>query len=295
MFKGSNVALITPFKNNGLDEEAYIKLIHFHINNGTSGLVPAGTTGESPTLSHTEHQRVIELCIKESNDKVPVIAGTGSNSTREAIIMTQYAQEAGADAALLVCPYYNKPSQEGLYQHYKSIAKETDLPIMLYSIPGRSVIEITVETQLRLHSDCPNIIAMKEAGGNKSRVMEIRKALPQKYEVLSGDDALTVEFIKNGAIGVVSVASNIIPKKLSELVDCLLNNKIAEAENINAFCQPLFQGLLSLDTNPIPIKEAMALCEMSTNELRLPLVGLNEANKSELVNLLAELNLLSNN
>jgi 4-hydroxy-tetrahydrodipicolinate synthase len=166
---------------------------------------------------------------------------------------------------------------------------------MLYSIPGRSVIEITVETQLRLHSDCPNIIAMKEAGGNKSRVMEIRKALPQKYEVLSGDDALTVEFIKNGAIGVVSVASNIIPKKLSELVDCLLKNKVSEAEKINTFCQPLFQGLLSLDTNPIPIKEAMALCEMSTNELRLPLVGLNEANKSELVNLLTELNLLSNN
>ena len=295
MFEGVHTALITPFVDGKVDEDSLIEIINNQFNNNISGIVPCGTTGESPTLTNAEHKRIIELSVQVAGGKGKVIAGTGSNSTREAITMTQFAQEAGADAALLVCPYYNKPSQEGLYQHYKSIAKETDLPIMLYSIPGRSVIEITVETQLRLHSDCPNIIAMKEAGGNKSRVMEIREALPQKYEILSGDDALTVEFIKNGAIGVVSVASNIIPKKLSELVDCLLNNKIAEAENINAFCQPLFQGLLSLDTNPIPIKEAMALCEMSTNELRLPLVGLNEANKSELVNLLAELNLLSNN
>ena len=207
---------------------------------------------------------------------------------------TQHAQEAGADAALLVCPYYNKPSQEGLFQHYKAIASETDLPIMLYSIPGRSVIEISVETQLRLHEQCPNIRAMKEAGGHVSRVREIRDQLPLEYEVLSGDDALTRSFMKNGAVGVVSVASNLIPNQLSALVDHLLNERYDEAEILDDKCKPLFQGLLSLDTNPIPIKEAMALCGRSTNEVRLPLVGLNNENKVRLANLINELNLLDN-
>ena len=294
MFEGAYTAIVTPFLDEKIDELALRNLIDFQFDNKISGIVPCGTTGESPTLSNEEHKRIIEIAVETTAGKGKVIAGTGSNSTKEAITMTQHAQEAGADAALLVCPYYNKPSQEGLFQHYKAIASETDLPIMLYSIPGKSVIEISVETQLRLHEQCPNIIAMKEAGGNVSRVREIRDQLPLEYEVLSGDDALTMSFMKNGAVGVVSVASNLIPNQLSALVEHLLNERYDEAEILDDKCKPLFQGLLSLDTNPIPIKEAMALCGRSTNELRLPLVGLNNENKVRLANLINELNLLDN-
>ena len=294
MFEGAHTAIVTPFLDGKIDEPALRNLIDFQFDNKISGIVPCGTTGESPTLSNEEHKRIIEIAVETTAGKGKVIAGTGSNSTKEAITMTQYAQEAGADAALLVCPYYNKPSQEGLFQHYKAIASETDLPIMLYSIPGRSVIEISVETQLRLHEQCPNIRAMKEAGGDVSRVREIRDQLPLEYEVLSGDDALTMSFMKNGAVGVVSVASNLIPNQLSALVEHLLNERYDEAEILDEKCKPLFQGLLSLDTNPIPIKEAMALCGRSTNELRLPLVGLNNENKVRLANLINELNLLDN-
>ena len=294
MFEGAHTAIITPFLNGKIDETSLRNLIDFQFDNNISGIVPCGTTGESPTLSNEEHKRIIEIAVETAAGKGKVIAGTGSNSTKEAITMTQHAQEAGADAALLVCPYYNKPSQEGLFQHYRAIASETDLPIMLYSIPGRSVIEISVETQLRLHTQCPNIRAMKEAGGNVSRVREIRDQLPINYEVLSGDDALTMSFMKNGAVGVVSVASNLIPNQLSTLVEHLLNKRYDEAEILDDKCKPLFQGLLSLDTNPIPIKEAMALCGKSTSELRLPLVGLNKENKIRLVNLINELNLLDN-
>ena len=223
MFEGAHTAIVTPFLDGKIDEPALRNLIDFQFDNKISGIVPCGTTGESPTLSNEEHKRIIEIAVETTAGKGKVIAGTGSNSTKEAITMTKHAQEAGADAALLVCPYYNKPSQEGLFQHYKAIASETDLPIMLYSIPGRSVIEISVETQLRLHEQCPNIIAMKEAGGNVSRVREIRDQLPLEYEVLSGDDALTMSFMKNGAVGVVSVASNLIPNQLSALVEHLLN------------------------------------------------------------------------
>ena len=292
MFEGAHTALITPFLDGKIDESSLRDLIDFQFDNGISGIVPCGTTGESPTLSNDEHKRVIEIAIETTAGRGKVIAGTGSNSTREAINMTQHAQKAGADAVLLVCPYYNKPSQEGLYQHYKAIASETDLPIMLYSIPGRSVIEITVDTQLRLHQDCPNIMAMKEAGGKETRVEEIREQLPKEYEVLSGDDALTLPFMKKGAVGVVSVASNLIPNQLSKLVSHLLNKDYSNAEMVDDFCKPLFQGLLSLDTNPVPIKEAMALTGKSTNELRLPLVGLNHENKNKLIDLVSRLNLI---
>ena len=294
MFEGAHTAIVTPFLDGKIDEPALRNLIDFQFDNKISGIVPCGTTGESPTLSNEEHKRIIEIAVETTAGKGKVIAGTGSNSTKEAIIMTQHAQKAGADAALLVCPYYNKPSQEGLFQHYKAIASETDLPIILYSIPGRSVIEISVETQLRLHEQCPNIRAMKEAGGNVSRVREIRDQLPLEYEVLSGDDALTMSFMKNGAVGVVSVASNLIPNQLSALVEHLLNERYDEAEILDDKCKPLFRCLLSLDTNPIPIKEAMALCGRSTNELRLPLVGLSNENKHKLANLINEINLLGN-
>lgn len=292
MFKGAHTAIVTPFNNNNVDEKSLRELIDFQFNNGISGIVPCGTTGESPTLTASEHKRIIEISVEAANDRGLVIAGTGSNCTHEAIEMTQFAEAVGASAVLLVCPYYNKPSQEGLFQHYRAIANETTLPIMLYSIPGRSVIEISVETQARLHQECPNICAMKEAGGDVNRVVEILEALPSSYEVLSGDDALTLPFMNSGAVGVVSVASNIIPSQLASLVSAVLNGKTDEAENINAECKTLFEGLLGLDTNPIPIKEAMALTGKISNELRLPLVGLSDSTKTDLVNLLSNLGLI---
>ncbi|MEC7862698.1 MAG: 4-hydroxy-tetrahydrodipicolinate synthase [Verrucomicrobiota bacterium] len=292
MFEGAHTAIVTPFNNNNVDEKSLRELIDFQFNNGISGIVPCGTTGESPTLTASEHKRIIEISVEASNDRGLVIAGTGSNCTHEAIEMTQFAEAVGANAALLVCPYYNKPSQEGLFQHYRAIANETTLPIMLYSIPGRSVIEISVETQARLHQECPNICAMKEAGGDVNRVVEILEVLPSSYEVLSGDDALTLSFMNSGAVGVVSVASNIIPSQLASLVSAVLNGKTDEAEKINAECKTLFEGLLGLDTNPIPIKEAMALTGKINNELRLPLVGLSDNTKTNLVNLLSDLGLI---
>lgn len=292
MFEGAHTALVTPFNNNNVDENSLRELIDFQFNNGISGIVPCGTTGESPTLTDSEHKRIIDITVNATNGRGLVIAGTGSNCTREAIKMTQFAEKSGANAALLVCPYYNKPSQEGLFQHYKSIANQTSLPIMLYSIPGRSVIEISVETQARLHEECPNICAMKEAGGNVARVEEIRNSLPSSYEVLSGDDALTLPFMNKGAVGVVSVASNIIPSQLASLVRAILNGKSDEAKNINTECKTLFEGLLGLDTNPIPIKEAMALTGKITNELRLPLVGLNQTAKADLISLLKNLGII---
>ena len=289
MFKGAHTALVTPFKDREFDEVSYRNLIDSQFDNGIAGIVPCGTTGESPTLSHAEHKRVIEVAIDAADGRGLVIAGTGSNSTREAISMTQGAEKAGADAALLVCPYYNKPSQEGLFQHYRAIAQSTGLPIMLYSIPGRSVIEIDVETQARLHSECPNIVAMKEAGGKAERVSEILDTLPGSYQVLSGDDALTLAFMERGAVGVVSVASNLIPSKLSSLVSAMLSGDNQSAKQLDAECSILFEGLLTLDTNPVPIKEALALTGVMTNELRLPMTGLSNAKREQLKKMLNNL------
>ncbi len=291
MFKGAHTALVTPFKDHEFDEPAFRNLIDRQFDNGIAGIVPCGTTGESPTLSHAEHKRVIEVAIDAAAGRGLVIAGTGSNSTREAISMTQAAEKAGANAALLVCPYYNKPSQEGLYRHYMSIAKSTRLPLMLYSIPGRSVIEITVETQVRLHSECPNIMAMKEAGGKADRVSEILEKMPDSYQVLSGDDALTLPFMERGAVGVVSVASNLIPSKLALLVSTMLSGDHDKARQVDDECSSLFSGLLSLDTNPVPIKEALALTGAMTNELRLPMVGLSSDKREQLEDMLNELGL----
>ena len=292
MFKGAHTALVTPFKDRQFDEPAFRKLIDRQFDNGISGIVPCGTTGESPTLSHSEHQRVIEVAIDAAAGRGLVIAGTGSNSTREAVAMTQAAERAGADAALLVCPYYNKPSQEGLFQHYKCIANSTSMPLMLYSIPGRSVIEIKVETQVRLHSECPNVMAMKEAGGKAGRVTEILEKLPDTYQVLSGDDALTLPFMERGAVGVVSVASNLIPSKLASLVSTILSGNNDKAKRLDAECSSLFSGLLSLDTNPVPIKEALALTGAMTNELRLPMIGLSSDKREQLEIMLNELGLI---
>ena len=241
MFKGSNVALVTPFKNNKLDEENYIKLINFHLENGTNGLVPAGTTGESPTLSHEEHQKVIELCINESRGKIPVIAGTGSNSTDEAISLTKHAEKAGADGALVVTPYYNKPTQEGIYQHNKAINDNTNLPIIIYNIPSRCVIDMSVDTMARLF-ELKNIAGVKDATGDLNRLDQTIKKLGSEFIQLTGEDGLAFKFNRRGGVGIISVTANIAPKLCSDMQKFSKSNsdnEIKEAARIDQILQPL--------------------------------------------------------
>ena len=280
MFKGSNVALITPFKNNGLDEEAYIKLIHFHIDNGTNGLVPAGTTGESPTLSHHEHQRVIDLCIKESNGKIPVIAGTGSNSTEEAISLTTHAENAGANGALIVTPYYNKPTQEGLYQHYKAINDKCGIPIIIYNIPGRSVIDMSVDTMARLY-ELKNIVGVKDATGDLDRVNQTLKKMGKDFIQLTGNDDNAFEFNQRGGVGAISVTANIAPKLCSEFQKNSVKdneNSIAESKKLNNILQPLHQAMF-VESNPSPVKYAAKLLNLCEDDVRLPLVKVTDSTK----------------
>jgi 4-hydroxy-tetrahydrodipicolinate synthase len=292
MFAGVYTALATPFLDDGtIDANKFRDLIDVSLQNGIKGVVPVGTTGESPTLSHEEHNLVIELAVKHTKKRGLVIAGTGSNSTREAITMTQHAEQIGADAALLVAPYYNKPSQEGLFQHYKAIANATELPLMLYSIPGRCVVEIEVDTVVRLAEACENIRAIKEAGGVTQRVVDLKTALPDDFEILSGDDALTVDFMKAGGCGVVSVASNLIPGVMVEMVQAMLDGREADAQAVHEKYTPLFEGLLKLDTNPVPIKAAMNIAGFCSDRVRLPLVSLSEEKKAELRGILQKLNL----
>ena len=274
MFKGSNVALITPFKNDKLDEEAYIKLIHFHIDNGTNGLVPAGTTGESPTLSHSEHQKVIDLCVRESNGKIPVIAGTGSNSTDEAISLTQHAEKAGADGALIVTPYYNKPTQEGLYQHYKAINDSSGLPIIIYNIPGRSVIDMSVDTMARLF-ELKNIVGVKDATGDLNRVDQQLKKMGEDFIQLTGNDDNALEFNKRGGIGAISVTANIAPKLCSDFQKTS-NDKDndasqKEAVKLDSILQPIHHSMF-VESNPSPVKYAAKLLGLCEDDVRLPLV-----------------------
>ena len=280
MFKGSNVALITPFKNNELDTEAYIKLIHFHINNGTNCLVPAGTTGESPTLSHTEHQQVIELCIKESNGKNPVIAGTGSNSTEEAISLTTHAEKVGANAVLVVTPYYNKPTQEGLYQHYKAINDKCGIPILIYNIPGRSVIDMSVDTMARLF-ELKNIVGVKDATGNLERVNEQKKKMGKDFVQLTGNDDNALEFNKRGGIGAISVTGNIAPKLCSEFqkLSISINDEDKKkAEKLDKILQPIHTSMF-IESNPSPVKYAGKLLGLCEEDVRLPLVKVTESTK----------------
>ena len=277
MFKGSNVALITPFKNNKLDEESYIKLIHFHIENGTNGLVPAGTTGESPTLNHDEHQRVIDLCIKESNGKIPVIAGTGSNSTEEAIALTSHAEKAGANGALVVTPYYNKPTQEGLYQHYKAINDNTSIPIIIYNIPSRCVIDMSVDTMARLF-ELKNITGVKDATGDLNRLDETLKKLGPEFVQLTGEDGLALKFNKRGGVGIISVTANIAPKLCSDMQKFSKSNsdnELKEAERIDQILQPVHKSLFA-ESNPAPVKYAAKLLGLCDDEIRLPLVKIKK-------------------
>lgn len=293
MFEGTHTALITPFTEKGMiDSEAFRDLIDRQFESGVQGIVPCGTTGESATLSTEEHNLVIGMAVKQAKNRGPVIAGTGSNSTREAIDLTQAAEKVGADAALLVTPYYNKPSQAGLYQHYKAIALSTDLPLILYSIPGRCHIQIDVDTCARLAADCSNIKAIKEAGGDVERVRALRAALPDDFEILSGDDALTVDFMKAGAVGVVSVAGNIIPTAMRDLTKAMLEGRVADAEAIHAKYAPLFNAFLKLETNPAPIKAAMSLIGACGPKLRLPLVEMPEEKVAQLRSTLVELGII---
>ena len=280
MFKGSNVALVTPFKNNKLDDEAYIKLIHFHMDNGTNGLVPAGTTGESPTLSHHEHERVIELCVKESNGKLPVFAGTGSNSTEEAISLTTHAEKIGANGALVVTPYYNKPTQEGLYQHYKAINDKCGIPILIYNIPGRSVIDMSVDTMAKLY-ELKNIIGVKDATGDLDRVNETLKILGKDFIQLTGNDDNALEFNKRGGVGSISVTANIAPKLCSQFQKfSVMNDEKSrlEAEKLNKILQPVHYSMF-IESNPSPVKYAAKLLNLCEEDVRLPLVKVTEPTK----------------
>lgn len=283
MFAGTHTAIVTPFRNGQLDEEALKKIVDFQFDNGVTGVVPCGTTGESPTLDYDEHEQVVKLTVEFAKGRGIVMAGTGSNSTREAIEMTQEAEAAGATASLQVAPYYNKPTPEGLYQHFKAIADNTKLPIMLYSIPGRCGIEIGLDVLVRLAENCPNIRAIKEAGGNPERVSQMKQILPAEFEILSGDDGLTLPFMSVGGVGVVSVASNLIPKQISDLVKLALKGDFAGALGIHQQYYPLLSAFLKLATNPIPIKTAMSLAGHCTNELRLPLVPMEESKNQELL------------
>ena len=294
MFKGSNVALVTPFKDNKLDEESYIKLINFHLKNGTNGLVPAGTTGESPTLSHDEHEKVIELCINEANGRIPVIAGTGSNSTEEAIALTKHAEKAGADGALIVTPYYNKPTQEGLYQHYKSINDNTSLPIIIYNIPGRCVIDMSVDTMARLF-ELKNIAGVKDATGDLGRLDQTIKKLGPEFIQLTGEDGLALEFNKRGGVGIISVTANIAPKLCADMQKFSKSNsdnEIKEAERIDSMLQPVHKALF-IESNPAPVKYAAKLLGLCDDAVRLPLVKIMDETKLKVKNSLISAKLLN--
>ena len=291
MFKGSNVALITPFKDNGLDEEAYIKLIHFHMDNGTSGLVPAGTTGESPTLNHDEHCEVVSFVVEKTAKRIPVIAGTGANSTSEAIALTKYAYEAGVDGCLSVTPYYNKPTQAGIVKHFEYLATCTDLPIILYNVPGRTGSNMSPETSLEL-SKIENIVAVKEASGNMEQIMEIIRLRRPDFGVLSGDDNLTMPLIAAGADGVISVVANAFPKKFSTMVHASMTGDLdsARKEHYDLFN---ITKMFFEEGNPGGVKVALAARGLMQETMRLPLYpvseGLRKRIQAETTRLLAGL------
>jgi 4-hydroxy-tetrahydrodipicolinate synthase len=277
MFTGTYTAIVTPFKNGALDEAALEHLVKLQIKGGVDGIVPVGTTGESPTVDCEEHVRIIALAVKFASGKIRVLAGTGANATIEAIKLTQEAEKVGADGSLQVAPYYNKPTQEGLYQHFRTIAKATKLPIVLYSIPGRCGIEIGVETVKRLAREYKNIVGIKEAGGSCDRVSQLRAATGPKFTVLSGDDSLTLPFMAVGAHGVISVASNLIPREVSQMVKLFATGKAAAALRIHEKYFPLFRDLF-IETNPTPVKAALAMMKLIEEEYRLPLVPMDPKN-----------------
>jgi len=281
MFTGTYTAIVTPFKNGVVDAIALEQLVKIQIRSGIDGIAPVGTTGESPTVDCEEHIRVIELAVKFAAGKIKVLAGTGANSTSEAIHLTREAEKVGADGSLQVAPYYNKPTQEGLFQHFRAIARATKLPIILYSIPGRCGIEIGVETVRRLACECKNIVGIKEAGGSCDRVSQLRAALGPKFIILSGDDSLTLPFMAVGADGVISVASNVVPREVAQMVNAFTRGQIRKASQLHAKLYPLFKDLF-IETNPIPVKAALAMMGLISEEYRLPLVPMSLANRAKL-------------
>jgi 4-hydroxy-tetrahydrodipicolinate synthase len=276
--RGSNPALITPMKNGEVDEEAFRRFVNWQITEGSHGLVPVGTTGESPTLTPEEHKRVIEICIAEAKGRVPVIAGTGSNSTAEAIEYTEHAKEAGADAALVVVPYYNKPTQEGLYAHFKAIAKAVDIPIFVYNVPGRTVANISVETLARLAADCPNIVGTKDASADLTRPSRQRLISGEKFIQLSGEDGTALGFNAHGGVGCISVTANVAPRLCAEFQEATLRGDYAAALKLQDRLMPLHHALF-VETSPGPVKYAASLLELCEPEARLPMVPVGETTK----------------
>lgn len=292
MFKGAMTAIVTPFTEKGsLDEASFRKLVEFQIKEGIDGIVPCGTTGESPALDYEEHERVIEIAIDASKGKVPVVAGTGSNSTKEAVKMTRHAADAGADASLQVCPYYNKPTQEGLYRHFSEIAKSVEIPIIIYNIQGRTAVNMETSTLARLAKEHSNIAGVKEASGNIAQMMDVINELPKDFAVLSGDDNMTFPLMALGGKGVISVASNIVPKEMHELTSFALKGNFENARKMHYELLPLFKAIF-IETNPIPIKAALAMKGMIKESYRLPLCPMKPENKEKLRQVLKELKII---
>ena len=289
MLKGSIVALITPFKNNTLNEDVYRQLIHYHIENGTKGIVPGGTTGESPTLSHDEHRKIIDIAVKECSGKIPVISGTGSNSTSEAVELSKYAEKAGSDALLVVTPYYNKPTQEGLYQHYKKINDNVGIPIIIYNIPSRSVIDMSVETMTKLY-ELKNIVGVKDATGDLKRVGQQLKSMGKEFIQLTGNDDNALEFNKRGGIGSISVTANIAAKLCSDFQKSCANN-FKGSEKLDKILQPVHAAMF-IESNPSPVKYAASLLGMCNPDVRLPLVQVREETKKKVFQALKVANIL---
>jgi 4-hydroxy-tetrahydrodipicolinate synthase len=291
MFTGSLVAIVTPFRKGKVDERALAELIEWQIASGTSGIVPCGTTGESATLSHDEHNRVIELTVEVVRRRVPVIAGTGSNSTEEAIALTKHAKQAGADASLLITPYYNKPTQEGLYRHYRAIAEAVDLPLVLYNIPGRTGVNMLPATIARL-TVLPTVVGVKEGSGSVQQASDLVQMCGDRLSVLAGDDALTLPMMAVGGKGVITVTANIMPVEMAALVNSFSEGKIEEARRIHFKLSPLFAALF-FETNPIPVKEALSLMGKIDPELRLPLCPMAQDTREKLIQALKDASLIA--
>jgi len=296
VFKGSMVAIVTPFSASGgkdlvVDEKKLRELVKFQIDNGTSGIIPCGTTGESPTLDYNEHDKVIEICIEVAKGKIPVIAGTGSNSTDEAIRITKHAAKAGADASLQVSPYYNKPTQKGLYLHFKAIADSVDIPIILYNIAGRTGVNIEPETMAKLAQNCKNIVGVKEASGNLDQMERIKALCPLDFQLISGDDSLTLPLLSIGGIGAISVVANIVPKDVAMMVDEFLKGNVDKARQLHYQLLPLVKAMF-IETNPIPVKTAMSLMGMCAPDLKLPLCSMSDDNLTELKKALKDYGLI---
>lgn len=292
MIHGSLVAIVTPFKNGKIDEDALKKLIEFQIENGTHGIVPCGTTGESPTLSHEEHEYVIELTVKAVGKRVPVVAGTGSNSTKEAIRLTRFAEQIGADAALLVVPYYNKPTQEGLYLHFRQIASQVRIPLILYNIPGRSGVNMNPETVLRLAQECKNIIGVKEASGSLIQASKILYLCGRDFLLYSGEDALNFPLLAIGARGFITVTANVAPRDVADLYEFYIKGEIDKARDLHYRLLPLNETLF-IETNPIPVKAALSMMDKIAYEYRYPLCQMAEKNYQELKTALTDYGIIN--